>query len=591
MKRAAAFQLTSGSGDGEESEEGQNGSAGGAGALQGSGADRVIKGMPRRKGSGPPGAASSASIAAPSSSAPGRTPFSFGTAASPASNASSVQGNAFGASSGIASAPATPATLFSFGSSSTSSATSQVTSSTSRQSSAESYYLKLRGLNHSLSSALEGVLKADPFADLTHVLAELASDYKRHRSSTDALAGPSASAARSTETSSTSPAVPPSPTVSNPATPFVSSRQANTLVGPPKAPTTPFTFGGVPAGASPITPKADPKPTLLPGQPTFSSPSGGFSFAGKSFGAPAEGDAQATKSVAKTPSNSSSSASSFAFAPAAAAKEVSTTITKGDGDVSRGEGNRAEGATSTTRTQPAASPFFGFGQAHAGSMKGVATPHSKSAAGDSNVQSTSSDKPSSNGNFNKSGTFGFGSSSTPATHDSAAKDAATKPIFAFGSAPAASSTPASAATFGSGSVSTTNPVSTPFSFGAKAANAAESASGSSASKPAAASPFGFGSASGSSSSNNLRFSFGSSSASSTDPSNISTNATPNVGASKSTFSFGASSSPSAGGTGYAATGNTKPGGFQFAFGKPLAFGGSEQGSADKKDGDDKADDK
>ncbi|CEH16312.1 hypothetical protein CBOM_06169 [Ceraceosorus bombacis] len=591
MKRAAAFQLTSGSGDGDESEEGQNGSAGGAGALQGSGAGRVIKGMPRRKGSGAPGGASSASIAAASSSAPGRTPFSFGTAAPPASNASFVQSNAVGASNGIASAPATPATLFSFGSSSTSSATPQVTSSTSRQSSAESYYLKLRGLNHSLSSALEGVLKADPFADLTHILTELARDYKRHRSSADALSGPSATAAISSATSSTSPAVPSSPIVSNPATPFVSPRQANTLVGPPKAPTTPFTFGGVPAGSSSTTSTADLKPTLLPGQPTFSSPSGGFSFAGKSFGAPAQGDAQASEGAVKTPSNSSTNASSFVFAPAAAAKEVSTTVTKGDGDVSRAEGSRAEGATSTTRIQPAASPFFGFGQAHSGSAKGAATPHSKSAAGGSNVQNTSSDKPISFGNFNKSGMFGSGSSSTPATHDSATEDAAIKPIFAFGSAPAAISTPTSSATFGSGSVSTTNPVSTPFSFGAKAANAAESASGSSASKPAAASPFGFGSASGSSSSNNLRFSFGSSSASSTDPSKISTNAAPNAGASKSTFSFGASSSPSAGGTGYAATGNTKPGGFQFAFGKPLAFGGSEQGSADKEDDNDKADDK
>ncbi|BGP26100.1 ranBP1 domain containing protein [Rhodotorula toruloides] len=211
-KREAEKQLTQDNVDDDDRQE-EAGSGEFRKATDQALSGRKIRGLPKRRGGGAPGAAPAVApagaapkpspfggVASPnpfvalSGSAPvstASTPFDFGaSAAQPASNGAAPSFS-FGSTTSTFSAPASSSSTPSFGASATSSFTFGAQSKPAAPAPAQSdkvkYYTSLRALNVSLLDALSSRIENDPFIDLSAdgVLDKLKQRYEEHRSRVD----------------------------------------------------------------------------------------------------------------------------------------------------------------------------------------------------------------------------------------------------------------------------------------------------------------------------------------------------------------------------------------------------------------------
>ncbi|BGP33690.1 hypothetical protein JCM10296v2_005494 [Rhodotorula toruloides] len=210
-KRGAEKQLTQDNVDDDERQE-EGGSGDFRKASDQALSGRKIRGLPKRRGGGAPGAAPAAApagdapkpspfggVASPnpfaalsgSSTPAAPNPFAFGSgAAQPASNGAAPSFT-FGSTTSTFSAPASSSSVPSFGTPATSNFTSGAQTKPAPAAPAQSdkleYYTSLRALNVSLVDALSSRIDKDPFIDLSAdgVFDKLKQRYEEHRARVD----------------------------------------------------------------------------------------------------------------------------------------------------------------------------------------------------------------------------------------------------------------------------------------------------------------------------------------------------------------------------------------------------------------------
>ncbi|BGO93243.1 hypothetical protein NBRC10512_000104 [Rhodotorula toruloides] len=367
-KRGAEKQLTQDNVDDDERQE-EGGSGDFRKASDQALSGRKIRGLPKRRGGGAPGAAPAAAptgdvpkpspfggVASPnpfaalsaSSSTPGApNPFAFGSsAAQPASNGAAPSFS-FGSTTSTFSAPASSSSTPSFGAPATSSFTfgaqakpaAPAPAPAPAQSDKLKYYTSLRALNVSLLEALSSRIDKDPFIDLSAegTFDKLEQKYEEHRARVDkehGIAKEDKMAVEAPASSSAAAAPAPAPAFEipeifrNPPKPVPIADLTDTSGAPDAAPAS--TSSSAPQKATvaaddiPDIFKNPPKPVPIadlseePAENKIAPPAppAVFAFAGS-----------AVKSTSSSSSNSAPPAGGFVFKPDSAPKVEKSSFT------------------------------------------------------------------------------------------------------------------------------------------------------------------------------------------------------------------------------------------------------------------------